>query len=54
MEAIAQIAIENDLWVLADEAYCEMRYSGTSSRSRRCRAWPSGPSCSTRSPRSSR
>ena len=31
MEAIAQIAIENDLWVLADEAYYEMRYSGTSS-----------------------
>jgi DNA-binding transcriptional MocR family regulator len=28
MEAIAQIAIEHDLWVLADEAYFEMRYSG--------------------------
>ena len=31
MEAIAAIAIEHDLWVLADEAYYEMRYSGTSS-----------------------
>ena len=30
-EAIAQIAIEHDLWVLSDEAYFEMRYSGTSS-----------------------
>ena len=29
-EAIAQIAIENDLFVLSDEAYFEMRYSGTS------------------------
>ncbi len=29
-EAIAQIAIENDLYVLSDEAYFEMRYSGTS------------------------
>ncbi len=31
MQAIADIAIEHDLWVLADEAYFEMRYSGTSS-----------------------
>jgi aspartate/methionine/tyrosine aminotransferase len=31
MQAIADIAIENDLWVLADEAYFEMRYSGSSS-----------------------
>ena len=30
MEAIANLAIEHDLWVLADEAYFEMRYSGTS------------------------
>ena len=30
-EEIARIAIENDLWVLSDEAYFEMRYSGTSS-----------------------
>jgi aspartate/methionine/tyrosine aminotransferase len=29
-EAVAQIAIENDLYVLSDEAYFEMRYSGTS------------------------
>jgi aspartate/methionine/tyrosine aminotransferase len=29
-EAIAEIAIANDLWVLSDEAYFEMRYSGTS------------------------
>ncbi len=29
-EAIAQIAIENDLYVLSDEAYFEMRYSGAS------------------------
>jgi len=29
-EAIAEIAIENDLYVLSDEAYFEMRYSGTS------------------------
>lgn len=29
-EAIAQIAIEHDLWVLSDEAYFEMRYEGTS------------------------
>ena len=30
MQAIANIAIEHDLVVLADEAYFEMRYSGTS------------------------
>jgi aspartate/methionine/tyrosine aminotransferase len=30
MAEIAQIAIDNDLWVLSDEAYFEMRYSGTS------------------------
>jgi aspartate/methionine/tyrosine aminotransferase len=29
-EAIAEIAIRHDLWVLSDEAYFEMRYSGTS------------------------
>ncbi|MCH8611747.1 pyridoxal phosphate-dependent aminotransferase [Arsenicicoccus dermatophilus] len=29
-EAIAQLAIEHDLWVLSDEAYFDMRYSGTS------------------------
>lgn len=29
-EAIAQIAIEHDLWVLSDEAYFEMRYEGES------------------------
>jgi len=30
MQTIAEIAIEHDLWVLSDEAYFEMRYSGTS------------------------
>jgi aspartate/methionine/tyrosine aminotransferase len=30
-EAIAELAIAHDLWVLSDEAYFEMRYSGTSS-----------------------
>ena len=30
MEAIADIARTHDLWVLADEAYFEMRYAGTS------------------------
>lgn len=30
MQAIADLAIEHDLWVLADEAYFEMRYSGES------------------------
>jgi aspartate/methionine/tyrosine aminotransferase len=30
MAEIARIAIEHDLWVLSDEAYFEMRYSGTS------------------------
>lgn len=30
MQAIADIAIEHDLWVMADEAYFEMRYSGSS------------------------
>ena len=30
MQAIDDIAIEHDLWVLSDEAYFEMRYSGTS------------------------
>lgn len=30
MQAIAEIAIEHDLWVLSDEAYFEMRYSGAS------------------------
>lgn len=29
-EAIAQLAIEHDLWVLSDEAYFEMRYEGES------------------------
>lgn len=29
-EAIAQLAIEHDLWVLSDEAYFDMRYSGRS------------------------
>ena len=29
MEALARIAIENDLWVLSDEAYFEIQYSGT-------------------------
>ena len=28
MEALAQIAIEHDLWVMSDDAYYEMRYSG--------------------------
>jgi aspartate/methionine/tyrosine aminotransferase len=28
MEDLAQIAIEHDLWVLTDDAYYEMRYSG--------------------------
>ncbi len=30
MEAVAQLAIANDLWVLSDEAYFEMRYAGES------------------------
>jgi aspartate/methionine/tyrosine aminotransferase len=30
MKALAQLAIERNLWVLSDEAYFEMRYSGTS------------------------
>ena len=30
MEAIAQLAIEHDLWVLADDAYYEMIYEGNS------------------------
>lgn len=30
MAEIARIAIDNDLWVLSDEAYFEMRYRGTS------------------------
>ena len=30
MAEIARIAVEHDLWVLSDEAYFEMRYSGTS------------------------
>jgi aspartate aminotransferase len=30
MAEIARIAVENELWVLSDEAYFEMRYSGTS------------------------
>ncbi|HAJ75724.1 MAG TPA: aspartate aminotransferase [Gammaproteobacteria bacterium] len=29
MEALARLAIENDLWVLSDEAYFEIQYSGT-------------------------
>ena len=29
-EAIAELAIKHDLWVLSDEAYFEMRYSGKS------------------------
>jgi aspartate/methionine/tyrosine aminotransferase len=29
-EVIAALAVEHDLWVLSDEAYFEMRYSGTS------------------------
>jgi aspartate/methionine/tyrosine aminotransferase len=30
MAAIAELALRHDLWVLADEAYFEMRYAGTS------------------------
>jgi aspartate/methionine/tyrosine aminotransferase len=30
MKALAELAIEHNLWVLSDEAYFEMRYSGTS------------------------
>jgi aspartate/methionine/tyrosine aminotransferase len=30
MEAVADLARRHDLWVLSDEAYFEMRYSGTS------------------------
>jgi aspartate/methionine/tyrosine aminotransferase len=30
MHEIARLAVEHDLWVLSDEAYFEMRYSGTS------------------------
>lgn len=29
-QAIAQLAVDHDLWVLSDEAYFETRYSGTS------------------------
>src|SRR4051794_29938334 len=29
-EAIAELALQHDLWVLSDEAYFEMRYSGAS------------------------
>ncbi len=30
MAAVAELAVAHDLWVLSDEAYFEMRYSGTS------------------------
>lgn len=30
MKSLAELAIQHDLWVLSDEAYFEMRYSGTS------------------------
>jgi aspartate/methionine/tyrosine aminotransferase len=30
MRALSELAIEHNLWVLSDEAYFEMRYSGTS------------------------
>ena len=30
MEAVAELARRHDLWVMSDEAYFEMRYSGTS------------------------
>jgi len=30
MKSLAELAIQHDLWVLTDEAYFEMRYSGTS------------------------
>jgi aspartate/methionine/tyrosine aminotransferase len=30
MRALADLAVEHDLWVLSDEAYFEMRYAGTS------------------------
>jgi len=30
MEAVAELAVANDLWVLSDEAYFEMRYAGES------------------------
>lgn len=29
MEALAEIALKHDLWILADEAYYEIRYSGS-------------------------
>ncbi|HEY4608010.1 MAG TPA: aminotransferase class I/II-fold pyridoxal phosphate-dependent enzyme, partial [Ilumatobacteraceae bacterium] len=30
MKALAELAVQHNLWVLSDEAYFEMRYSGTS------------------------
>lgn len=30
MEKLAQLAVDNDLWVLSDEAYFEIKYNGTS------------------------
>lgn len=30
LEALAKLAIDNDLWVLSDEAYFDIRYDGTS------------------------
>lgn len=54
MQAVADLAIANDLWVLSDEAYFEMRYSGASSSIASCPACRSARSSSTRSRRSSR
>ena len=52
--ALAELALRHDLYVLSDEAYWDVRYSGRSRRSPRSPAWPSGPSSCTPSARSTR
>ena len=56
LEAIAELAIRHDLVVLADEIYGRILYDGDGARLDRvaARAWPSGRSSSTASPRPSR
>ena len=55
IEALAELCLKHDLYVLSDEAYWDIRYCRCAALHRSpCRAWLSAPSSSTRSPRSSR
>ena len=54
LEQIAKLAIKHDLWVMADEIYARILFSGNTIPFTRYPAWPSAPSSSMDSPRRSR